>query len=126
MKIRHCASALGFAIALATPLAALADGFRENTNDGAGTRIVAPRFGTVVSTAPIASVGALQPGAVSQDGQFVFRGDATGWELRPMQFAFENGRLAHIDDPVGHMTRVADTSPLTEQQRLSLERSAGG
>jgi hypothetical protein len=125
MNIRHSASALGFAIALVTPLAALADGFWETTNDETGSRLVAPQFGTIARTAPLPSATALQPGAVSSDRQYVFLGEAAGWELRPMQFAFVNGRLEHVDDPAGHMSRVADTRPLTEQQRLTLERSAG-
>lgn len=125
MKLRHSAYALGFAVALSTPLAAFADSFWETTNDEPGTRIVAPQIGTIARTAPLPSVTALQPGAVSPDRQYVFLGEAAGWELRPMQFAFVNGRLAHVDDPAGHMDRVADTRPLTEQQRLALERSAG-
>ena len=125
MKLRKSASTLGFAIVLVTPLAAFADGFWETTNDEAGSRIVAPRFGTTTGTAPLASVDALQPGAVSSDRQYVFLGEGAGWELRPMQFAFENGRLVHVDDPAGHMSRVANAVPLTEQQRLALERSAG-
>jgi len=32
----------------------------------------------------------------------------------------------HLDDPSGHMHRLADNSPLTEQERIALERSAGG
>ena len=125
MKLRKSASTLGFAIALVTPLAAFADGFWEITNDEPGSRIVAPQLGAIAMTAQLPTVIALQPGAVSSDRQYVFLGEAAGWELRPMQFAFESGRLAHVDDPAGHMSRVADTRPPTEQQLLALERSAG-
>ena len=125
MLTRKSIPALGFAVMLASPLAAFAGGFWETTNDEAGSRIVAPQFGAVTRTAPLANEDAPGTGAVSPDRQYVYLGEASGWELRPMQFAFENGRLVHIDDPVGHMDRVADTRPLTEQQRLALERSGG-
>ena len=67
----------------------------------------------------------LQAGDLSADRQYVFVGGEGGWELRPMSYRFENGRFVHVDDPVGHMHRQADSRPLTEQQRIALERSSG-
>ena len=125
MLTRKSIPALGFAALLATPLSVLADGFWETTNDEAGSRIVAPRLGAIIKTAPLANANALQPGTVSPDRQYVYLGEEAGWELRPMQFAFRNGRLVHLDDPVGHMSRSADTRPFMEQQRLAFERSGG-
>ncbi len=34
--------------------------------------------------------------------------------------------MIHVDDPVGHMHRMADTSPMTAQERIARERSGGG
>ena len=126
MNVRKSVSALGFVIAFGAPLAAFADSFWETTNDEAGSRIVVQQFGKVAKSAPLAAVDPLRLGDVSGDRQYVYLGEASGWQLRPMQYGFENGRLAHVDDPVGHMQRVADTRPLTEQQRIALERSNGG
>ena len=125
MNIRKSATALGIVITLGTPLAALAGGFWVTTNDEAGSRIVAPQSGTITNTAPLANVTALTPGAISTDRQYVFLGDEGGWQLRPMQYRIDNGRLVHVDDPAGHMNRVADTRPLTEQQRIALRHSVG-
>ena len=126
MSIRKTLTTLGFAIAFATPVAALADVTWETTNDEAGSRIVAPEFGSVAKTAPVANVTPLTAGTVSADRQYVFVGEEGGWQLRPMQYAFQGGRLVHVDDPAGHMQRMADNSPLTEQERMALELSAGG
>lgn len=125
MNMRKSLSGLGFLIALGAPLAALAGGFWETTDDEAGSRIVAPQFGNVAKSAPLAAVNPLRPGDVSPDRQYVYLGEGGGWQLRPMQYRFEHGRLVHVDDPAGHMNRVADTRPLTEQQRVTLQRSAG-
>lgn len=119
-------SALGLAIALGAPIAGLAGGFWEQTNDEAGNQVVAPKVGRSLKGAPIAATSPDQLGDVSTDRQYVFLGEEGGWQLRPMQYAFQGGRLVHVDDPAGHMHRLADNSPLTEQERIALERSAGG
>lgn len=126
MSTRNSLAPLALALSLAAPAAALADGLWVTTPDEPGSRIVAPEFGSVAKTAPTARVTPLVAGTVSLDRQFVFLGEEAGWQLRPMQYAFEGGRLVHVDDPAGHMHRVADNSPLTEQERIALERSAGG
>lgn len=126
MNIRRSTLAMAAATALAAPAIALAEPLWETTNDEPGSRIVAPRFGTIAKSAPVAGVKPLAAGAVSADRQYVFLGEEGGWQLRPMQYAFQGGRLVHVDDPAGHMQRMADNSPLTEQERLALERSAGG
>jgi len=126
MSTRKSLTTLALALSLAAPAAALADDFWITTNDEAGSRIVAPEFGSVAKTAPVANVTPLTAGTVSADRQYVFVGEEGGWQLRPMQYAFQGGRLVHVDDPAGHMQRMADNSPLTEQERMALELSAGG
>ncbi|MBL0144244.1 MAG: hypothetical protein IPP91_19605 [Betaproteobacteria bacterium] len=68
----------------------------------------------------------LKLGDISLDREYVFMGEEGGWQIRPMQYVFERGRLVHVDDPPGHMTRQADTRPLTEAERRALESSGGG
>ena len=67
----------------------------------------------------------LKPGDISLDREYVFMGEEGGWQIRPMQYVFERGRLVHVDDPPGHMTRQADTRPWTEAERRALESSGG-
>ena len=122
MSIRKTLTTLGFAIAFATPVAALADVTWETTNDEAGSRIVTPQFGAPSTGKAPAANTALRIGAVSADRQYVFQGDEGGWQLRPMEYRFEEGRLVHVDDPVGHMHRLADNSPVSATQRAALER----
>jgi hypothetical protein len=126
MSTRKSLTRIALALSLVAPAAAFADGFWVTTNDEPGSRIVAPEFGTIAKTVPVAGVKPLATGAVSTDRQYVFLGEEGGWQLRPMQYAFQGGRLVHVDDPAGHMHRLADNSPLTEQERIALERSAGG
>ncbi len=117
--------ATGLAIALCAPLAAWAGEFFETTNDEAGSRIVTPRFGApTTGSAPAAST-ALRVGEISADRQYVYLGDEGGWQLRPMTYRFEGGGLAHVDDPVGHMFRLADNSPFTPELRLAFQHSRG-
>ena len=125
MSTRKSLTTLALALSLAAPAAALADGFWVTTNDEAGSRIVAPEFGSVAKTAPAVNVTPVAAGAVSADRQYVFLGEEGGWQLRPMQYAFEGGRLVHVDDPEGHMSRVADRSPLTEAERAAQQRLGG-
>jgi hypothetical protein len=113
------------ATALAAPAIALAEPLWETTNDEPGSRIVAPRFGTIAKSAPVAGVKPLAAGAVSADRQYVFLGEEGGWQLRPMQYAFQGGRLVHVDDPEGHMSKVADRRPLTEAERAAQQRLGG-
>ena len=125
MFTRKSIPALGLIAMLGAPLAALADGFWETTNDEAGSRIVAQPFGAAVNRAAPRAVNPVQVGDISADRLFVFLGDESGWQIRPMEYRLQGGRLVHVDDPVGHMHRLADTTPLTDQQRTTLERSAG-
>lgn len=62
---------------------------------------------------------------MSADRQFAFLGKGNGWQLRPMQNRLENGRFTHVDDPVGHMHRMADTSPVTPQELVDRRNSGG-
>jgi hypothetical protein len=126
MSTRKSLTRIALALTLVAPAAAFADGFWVTTNDEPGSRIVAPAVGSVAKTAPAARAAPLANGAISADRQYVFLGEEGGWQLRPMQYAFQGGRLVHVDDPEGHMHRLADNSPLTEQERIALERSAGG
>ncbi|MCW5590602.1 MAG: hypothetical protein KIS74_00755 [Burkholderiales bacterium] len=126
MNTRKALITLGaITVGLTAPIVSMADITWITTNDEAGTRIVQ----TASGSAPAASVQPaskpLQAGDLSADRQYVFVGGEGGWELRPMSYRFENGRFVHVDDPVGHMHRQADSRPLTEQQRIALERSSG-
>jgi hypothetical protein len=125
MFTRKSITTLGIFVALGAPLAAFADNFWVQTNDEAGWQIVAPTFGAPYKSTAPTDVKPLTPGAVSTDSQYVWLGEQGGWQLRPMQYRFQNGRLVHVDDPVGHMERHADSRPLTAQQRATLERSGG-
>lgn len=130
MNIRTSVTALGVVVAIGSPLAVLADGFWESTNDGPGSRIVHPQSGSGhMNAMPGGTMhGDSAPPAIgdaSADGQYACLGEEGGWQLHPMQYRFEGHRMVHLDDPVGHMHRLADHTPLTAQQRLALERSAG-
>jgi hypothetical protein len=125
MNIHRCTLAMAAATALAAPAIALAEPLWETTNDEPGSRIVVPRMGSGTMTAPMARVRADRPGAISPDRQYVFMGEEGGWQLRPMQFAIQGGRLVHVDDPEGHMSKVADRSPLTEAERATQQRLGG-
>lgn len=125
MKSRRALIALGTTMILGTPLAALADVTWITTNDEAGTQIVITKNDPATTRIAPVATKALTLGDISLDRQYVFLGDEGGWQLRPMEYRFQGGRLVHVDDPVGHMDSLADTKPLTEQQRIALERSAG-
>lgn len=118
-------TALGLAVALGSPLASFAVVW-ETTNDEAGSRIVAPARGAASKSVRIPDTKALRPGDVSTDRQYVYLGEASGWQLRPMEYRFENGRLTHRDDPVGHMERQADTTSMIAEQSAALIDSSGG
>jgi len=125
MNIRRSATAVAVATACSIPAIALADPLWETTYDEPGSRIVAPRAGAGPMTAPLPRVRADRPGEISSDRQYVFMGEEGGWQLRPMQFAVQEGRLVHVDDPEGHMAKVADRSPLTEAERAAQQRLGG-
>lgn len=126
MNTRKAFIALGVAtLALGSPLTSMADITWVNTNDEAGTRIVVTADGPATSSIAPLGTRALRTGDLSPDRAYVFTGEEGGWQLRPMEYRFQGGRLVHVDDPVGHMDSLADTKPLTEQQRIALERSAG-
>lgn len=126
MKVRNqTLTALGFAIALGSPLASFAVTW-ETTNDEAGSRIVNPVFGAASKSVRIADTTALRPGDLSSDRQYVYLGEASGWQLRPMEYRFENGRLTHVDDPVGHMQRQAGATSIAVEQNVAHVGSSGG
>jgi len=125
MKSRKTLIALGTTMILATPLAALADVTWITTYDEAGSQIVITRDDPASARIAPVATKAPSPGDISLDRQYVFLGDEGGWQIRPMEYRFQGGRFVHVDDPVGHMDRLADTTPLSEQQRITLERSAG-
>lgn len=57
-------------------------------------------------------------GDLSADGNYVFKGEAAGWELAPHQKALKNGKLVHVDKlshdtvpPVTAATKIGDYSP---------------
>lgn len=125
MKSRKALIALGTTVILGTPLAALAEVTWITTNDEAGSRIVMTRDDPAKARIAPVPTKASRPGDISPDRQYVFTGEEGAWQIRPMEYRFREGRIVHVDDPVGHMDRLADTTPLTEQQRISLERSAG-
>jgi len=125
MKTRKPLTGIALALSLAAPAIALADGFWIRTNDEAGHQVAPPRFGEPYRAAPPRETKPLAFGDVSADRQFVYLGEAGGWQLRPMQYVRQGGRLVHVDDPVGHMHREADRSPLTEQERIARQNSAG-
>ncbi len=126
MSTRNLAIRVGFAFALAAPLFAFADGFFETTNDEAGSRVIAQPFGAISRGQAPLEVKLLRLGEISSDRQYVFLGEEGGWQIRPMENRYERGRWVHVDDPAGHMTRVADMTPFTEQlQRAALENYGG-
>lgn len=125
MKSRKTLIALCTTVTLGTPLAAFADVIWITTNDEPGTRIVITRDDPAMARSVPVATKPLAFGDFSADRQYVFTGEEGGWQLRPMEYRFQGGRLVHIDDPVGHMTRVPDTTPFTAQQRAALENSGG-
>lgn len=124
MKSTKALVALGTTMILGAPLAAFADVTWITTNDEAGSQIVITRDNPATTRVAPVATKALKFGDISPDRQYIFTGEG-GWEIRPMEYRFEGGRLVHVDDPVGHMHRTADTRPLTAEQRAALERSAG-
>ena len=126
MNTRKALIALGAAtVGFAVPAVSMADVTWITTNDEAGTRIVQTASGSGPASTVNPGSKPLQAGDISADREYVFVGGDGGWQLRPMTYRFENGRLVHVDDPAGHMHRQADSRPLTEQQRIALERSSG-
>jgi hypothetical protein len=127
MTTRKILIALGaITVALGSPLTSMADIIWINTNDEAGTRIVITDDGPAATRIAPVATRALRVGDLSPERQYIFTGEEGGWQLRPMEYRYEGGRLVHVDDPVGHMERVADTRPLTELERAALDRSGGG
>lgn len=125
MSIRKSIHGIGFIVALGAPVVALAGGIWETTNDEAGSRIVAPQFGAAASSATIPAMKPLCVGDISPDRQYIYNGDEGGWQVRPMSYRFDAGHLVHVDDPVGHMHRLADNTPFTAQEKAALARSGG-
>lgn len=125
MKSRKALIAFGTTMILGAPLAAFADITWITTNDEAGSRIVITKDDPATTRIAPVATKALRVGDISPDRQYVYLGEGSGWQIRPMEYRFEGGRLVHVDDPVGHMNRTADTRPLTAEQRAAIERSSG-
>lgn len=125
MKTRTALTVLGTTMLLGTPLASYADITWITTHDEPGSRIVITREGPATTRVAPAAAKALKPGDISADRDYVFMGEEGGWQSRQMEYRTEGGRLVHVDDPVGHMLRSADTRPLTAEQHVALERSSG-
>lgn len=125
MNIRKTVTGLGFIIALGTPLATLGDTTSGPIYDESGSHIAPALFGTIKQTPRLATAQPLRVGDISADRQYVFLGDENGWQSRQMQYRYQGGSLAHVDDPAGHMDRYADSRRLTEQERLARQNSAG-
>lgn len=124
MNARIIGKAMVLVAAFALPVSAASDDFFVTTNDEAGSRIVQPPFGSIAKR-PVPASKPLAIGDLSHDGEWVYRGGDVGWELRPMTYRFSGGRLVHVDDPVGHMHRQADTRPATASELEARGRSAG-
>lgn len=125
MNVRKTLLAVSTTVTLASPLAALADFTWIVTDDEPGSRYVWVEAGPVSKSSALADTQPLKVGDISADREYVYLGEEGGWQSRQMEYRFENGRLVHVDDPVGHMNRLADTQPLTAEQREALERSSG-
>ncbi len=125
MSNRKSVLSLVCAIVFGAPLAAAADGTWVRTNDEAGSQFVPAKAGTTSRTGPPGDTKPPGFGMISADRQFVFMGEEGGWQLRPMAYRWEGGRFVHVDDPSGHMSRTADTRPLTPEQRTALKNSGG-
>jgi hypothetical protein len=125
MTVRKALLAMGATVALASPLAALADFTWIVTDDEPGSRYVWVESGPTSRSSPPADTQPSRVGDISADREYVYLGEEGGWQSRQMENRFENGRLVHVDDPVGHMNRLADTRPLTEGERLALHHSFG-
>ncbi len=96
------------------------------TSDEAGSAIVVAGIRRAPHRRCAHGREAAPAGDLSADRQYVFHGGEGGWQLRPMEYAFVSGRFAHVDDPVGHMHRMADNRPLTATERTALGHSSGG
>lgn len=125
MKTRTSLIALGITVLLGAPLASYADITWITTADEPGSRIVITRDDRAAPRVAHATAKAPMPGDISADREYVFAGEEGGWHPRQMEYRYDGGRLVHVDDPVGHMERSADTRPLTTDQRIALERSSG-
>ena len=126
MSVRKALLAIGATVALASPLAALADFTWIITDDEPGSRYVWVESGPASKSSAPADTQPFRVGDISADREYVYLGEEGGWQSRQMENRFENGRLVHVDDPVGHMNRLADTRPLSERERLALHHSFGG
>jgi hypothetical protein len=67
---------------------------------------------------PTTDTSKLKVGDVSPDGNYVFKGQAIGWELMPHTKAMKDGKLIHTDKlshdakpPVTKATKIGDYSP---------------
>ncbi len=126
MSTRKALLAMGATVALVSPLAALADFTWITTDDEPGSRIVWVDSGSASRSSAPAYTQPPKVGDISADREYVYLGEEGGWQSRQMENRFENGRLVHVDDPVGHMNRLADTRPWTERELLALHNSFGG
>lgn len=125
MNTRKSLTSLGLALVLAAPLGAFAGNIWVTTRGEAVSRIVNPVLGQPVQRVAPDPAPPLRVGSVSRDGQYLYAGEEGGWQFRPMQYRFEGGRLVHVDEPAGHMERLADSSAYTPAQLAALASSGG-
>ena len=126
MKSRKALIALGTLMILGAPLSAVADGTWIRSNDEAGWQYVPAPYGSAKASPALPAVKPLQIGDLSTDREWVYTGGESDWAPRQMTYVYQGGRLVHLDDPVGHMNRLPDSRPLTDNERLALESSGGG
>jgi hypothetical protein len=124
MSTRKLTVALGFALVLGAPLAALAADNWEDARAGFEYHLT-PTISAVSNGASPADLKPLKAGDISTDRLYVYSGGDGGWQVRQMEYRFQGDRLVMVDDPVGHMERHADTTPLTARQREALNSSRG-
>jgi len=113
--------AISLVAALAAPLSASAEGTWVRSNDEAGWQYVAAPFGSVKHTPALPAAKPLQLGDVSADRDWVYTGGESGWAPRQVTYRYESGRFVRVEDPTGHMQRLADKTPIAAQQPIALE-----
>ena len=112
--------------ATAGPLSVAPDSMWAQTNDEAGWALVSPTFGAPFrSTAP-ADGKPLRIGDMSVDGQYVYAGEDSGWQVRQAQYRLDGGRFVRVDDLVGRANRHAGASVPMGAPRAETEQLAGG
>jgi len=109
----------------AAPPAAITDSAWVQTNDEAGWALAAPAFGVPYKSTAATDAKPLEVGDVTVDGLYVFAGEGSGWEIRPMEYRYQGGRFVRVRDSAGRVIRIAD-SPVTTGERSAQTGRLGG